>query len=235
MAADAEDINGDGLPELFATHFANEYATLYQNLGKGTFMDSTPFFGLAADTMPWVEWGTALVDLDNDGWPDIFIANGHVDDNRDKLGQNIRVRPDPAPVRQRQGEAVPPGHPRRRPLLRSKHVGRGAAFGDLDNDGDIDIAINNKDGPAAILRNDTKNANHWIRLELQGTRSNRDGVGARVEVVAGGLNDPTASAKGDAAWSRRTTPPPGRSRAAGRSGQGDGPRWPSAVNDASST
>ena len=187
MAVDAEDINGDGLPELFATHFANEYATLYQNLGKGTFMDSTPFFGLAADTMPWVKWGTALVDLDNDGWPDIFIANGHVDDNREKLGQNSEYAQIPLLFANLKGKKFRLATRDAGPYFDAKTVSRGAAFGDLDNDGDIDIVVNNKDLPAAILRNDTKNANHWVRFELQGTRSNRDGIGARLEVVAGGM------------------------------------------------
>ena len=186
MAADAEDLNGDGLPEIFVTHFANEYATLYQNLGRGTFMDSTPYFGLAADTMPWVKWGTALVDLDNDGWPDIFIANGHVDDNRALLGQNSPYEEQPLLFYNLKGKRFRLATRDAGPYFDAKHVSRGAAFGDIDNDGDIDIVVNNKDLPAAILRNDTKNDNHWIRLELQGTRSNRDGIGARVEVVAGG-------------------------------------------------
>lgn len=187
MAADAEDVNGDGMPELFVTNFANEYATLYQNLGRGTFMDSTPFFGLAADTMPWVKWGTALVDFDNDGWPDVFIANGHVDDNRDKLGQNSEYAEIPLLFANLKGKKFRLATRDAGPYFESKTVSRGAAFGDLDNDGDVDIVVNNKDLPAAILRNDTRNENRWVRLELQGTKSNRDGIGARVEVQAGGL------------------------------------------------
>ncbi len=74
MGVDAEDVDGDGLPELFVTNFANEYNTLYQNFGKGVFFDNTAFFGLASDTMPWVGWGCSLSDFDNDGWPDCFIG-----------------------------------------------------------------------------------------------------------------------------------------------------------------
>jgi hypothetical protein len=192
MGVDCEDVDGDGRPELFVTNFANEYNTLYQNLGKGSFMDATPFFGLASDTMPWVGWGTALADFDNDGWPDNFVTNGHVDNNRRKL-----VPPQPVDYEEFPllfWNYLPPNRSERRfrlatrdagPYFDTKHVGRGAAFGDIDNDGDIDIIVNHKDGPPAVLRNDTKNDNRWIRFELQGTRSNRDAVGARIELVVG--------------------------------------------------
>lgn len=191
MGVDCEDVDGDGLPDLFVTNFANEYNTLYQNVGNG-FQDATPFFGLTADTMPWVGWGTALADLDNDGWPDNFVTNGHVDNNRHKLvpPQNVEYEEWPLLF----WNMMPQGKRRFRlatrdagPYFDTKHVGRGAAFGDLDNDGDIDIVVNHKDGPPAILRNDTKNDNRWIRLELQGKRSNRDGVGAKIEVKIGDL------------------------------------------------
>jgi hypothetical protein len=186
MGVDAEDVDGDGLPDLFVTNFSNEYNTLYQNLGKGTFIDSSPFFGLAADTTPFVGWGTALVDLDNDGWPDNFVANGHVDDNREQLGENTPYAEPPLLFANRAGKRFRLATREAGPYFDAPHVGRGAAFGDIDNDGDIDIIVNHKDGPPALLRNDTASKNHWVRVELQGTRSNRDAIGARVEVVAGG-------------------------------------------------
>jgi hypothetical protein len=186
MGVDAEDVNGDGLPELFVTNFANEYNTLYQNMGKGTFMDSTPFYGLAADTTPFVGWGTALVDLDNDGWPDNFVTNGHVDDNREELGEPVPYAEIPLLFANLKGERFRLATRDAGPYFDTGHVGRGAAFGDLDNDGDIDIVVNHKDGPPALLRNDTVSPNHWIRVELQGTRSNRDAIGAKVKIVAGG-------------------------------------------------
>ena len=186
MGADAEDVDGDGLPELFVTNFANEYNTLYQNLGKGTFMDSTPFFGLAADTTPWVGWGTGLFDFDNDGWVDNFVTNGHVDDNRKEIGESIEYEEPALLFANQKGKRFRLATREAGNYFDTKHVGRGAAFGDIDNDGDIDIVVNHKDGPGALLRNDTKSENHWVRLELRGTKSNRDAIGARVEVEAGG-------------------------------------------------
>jgi hypothetical protein len=193
MGVDAEDIDPpspdhpeqDGLPELYVTNFANEYDTLYQNFGKGVFYDNTAFFGLASDTMPFVKWGTALIDLDNDGWPDNFVTNGHVDDNRRLLGQPVDYEQIPLLFRNMQGKRFRLATRDAGPYFDQTHVGRGAAFGDLDNDGDIDIVVNEKDRHAAVLRNDTPTRNHWVRLALRGTRSNRDAVGTRVEVNIG--------------------------------------------------
>jgi enediyne biosynthesis protein E4 len=186
MGVDAEDVNGDGLPDLFVTNFANEYNTLHLNVVKGLFMDATSFFGLAADTMPFVGWGTALADFDNDGWPDNFVANGHVDDNREQLGQHYEYAEPPLLFLNLKGKRFRLATRDAGPYFESKHVGRGAAFGDIDNDGDIDIVVNHKDGAPALLRNDTKSDNHWIRLELRGTKSNRDAVGTRIEIEVGG-------------------------------------------------
>jgi hypothetical protein len=186
MGVDAEDVNGDGLPDLIATNFANEYNTLHLNLVDGLFMDATAFYGLAADTTPFVGWGTALADFDNDGWPDNFVANGHVDDNRQQLGQPYPYAEPPLLLANLGGKRFRLATRDAGPYFESDHVGRGAAFGDIDDDGDIDIVVNQKDGAPALLRNDTRSGNHWIRLELRGTRSNRDAVGTRVEVAVGG-------------------------------------------------
>jgi enediyne biosynthesis protein E4 len=189
MGVEAEDVDGDGLPELFVTNFQNEYNTLYRNNGDGFFTDMTPFYGLAQDTRPWVGWGCALADFDSDGWPDCFVTNGYVDDNHPDivydepplLHRNVQLGNDPK-ARRFKLATRDVG-----PYFDSKHVGRGVAFGDLDNDGDIDIVVNQKGNVPAILRNDTPlGNNHWLRLKLIGTKSNRDAVGAKIEVLAGG-------------------------------------------------
>lgn len=185
MGVDAEDVDGDGLPELFVTNFSNEYNTLYQNFGNGNFFDNTAFFGLASDTMPFVGWGTGLVDFDNDGWPDLFTTNGHVDDNRRLLGQPVDYEEIPLLFRNMEGKRFRLSTRDVGPYFETTHVGRGAAFGDLDNDGRIDIVINEKDRPGVILRNETPTDNHWVRLVLEGTKSNRDAIGALVIVETG--------------------------------------------------
>jgi enediyne biosynthesis protein E4 len=186
MGVDAEDVNGDGRPDLLVTNFANEYNTLHLNLVSGLFMDATSYYGLAADTVPFVGWGTALADFDNDGWPDNFVANGHVDDNRRQLGQHYEYAEPPLLFLNLKGNRFRLATRDSGPYFETKHVGRGAAFGDIDNDGDIDIVVNHKDAAPALLRNDTKSDNHWVRLELQGTTSNHDAIGARVEIQVGG-------------------------------------------------
>jgi hypothetical protein len=186
MGVDAEDVNGDGLPDLYVTNFANEYNTLHINLVRGLFMDATTFYGLAADTMPFVGWGTAMADFDNDGWPDNFVANGHVDDNRREFGQHYEYAEPPFLFLNLKGKRFRLATLGAGPYFDTKHVGRGAAFGDIDNDGDLDIVVNHMDAAPGLLRNDTKSDNHWIRLELHGTKSNHDALGTRVEIEVGG-------------------------------------------------
>jgi hypothetical protein len=140
---------------------------------------------MASDSTPWVGWGCALADFDNDGWPDCFVANGHVDDNLHLLGHDSPYAQPPLLHRNLRGKGFQLATRGAEAYFASPHVARGAAQGDFDNDGDIDLAVNHKDGPPALLRNDTPAKNHWIRLRLVGTRSNRDAIGARVEVQVG--------------------------------------------------
>jgi len=188
MGIDAEDVDGDGLPELFVTNFQNEYNTLYQNTGGGNFVDQTAYFNLVASSLPWVGWGCALTDFDNDGWPDCFVANGHVDDNRRKMTPPQPVdHEEPALLLKNMGGTRFRLATRDAgPYFEVPHTGRGAAVGDLDDDGRLDLVVNHRDNPAAVLMNRTPDAGRWVRLRLVGTVSNRDALGARVEVEVKG-------------------------------------------------
>jgi hypothetical protein len=185
MGVDWGDYVNEGWLSMFVTTFVEQPDTLFHNGGKAGFSDVSLQAGLAKPTYPWVGWGTGFVDLDNDGWPDIFVANGHVYPQMDQ---------------------VPGGTPYREPLqlFRNKHDGtfedvsaalaalpnasrRGAAFGDLKNDGNVDVVISNTDGPPTLLLNLTRNANHRVLFNLIGTKSNRSAIGTRVTITAGSL------------------------------------------------
>jgi hypothetical protein len=186
MGVDAEDIDGDGRPELFVTNFANEYDTLYRNLGRGLFLDVTANFGLAVDSLPSIGWGCALVDLDNDSWPDAVVANADVDDNAESGGKPLPYEQPPLLYRNLGGRQFRLSNRGAGVYFERSHLGHGLAVGDLDDDGDLDLVINHKDGQPAILRNDTHPQGRWIRFKLVGSCSARDAIGARVVVEAGG-------------------------------------------------
>jgi hypothetical protein len=188
MGIDAEDVSGDGLPELVVTAFRGDGAALYLNLKGGNFLHVSSSAGIIPESKPYVGWGVGLADLDGDGWLDLLVVNGHVDDNLPLFGQDI-PQAEPARIWRNLGVAgdrmafrlVPqPG-----PFFAVPHVARGAALGDLDNDGDLDVVINRSDQRPAVLLNDSPAA-AWIRLSLEGRRSNRSAIGATVEVHAGG-------------------------------------------------
>jgi hypothetical protein len=188
MGLDAQDLDGDGLPELVVSTFRGDGAALYRNLGAGSFIYISDSAGIIRDTHPYVGWGLALEDFDNDGRPDLLMVNGHVDDNLEQFEQDIPYA-EPAKVWWNRGkvgsrlmlEPVADAGP----FFAVPHVARGAAFGDLDNDGDIDVVISRMDSLPAILFNESP-PRSWIRLELVGRRSNRSAIGAAIEIRAGG-------------------------------------------------
>ena len=190
MGTDAADASGDGRLDLIVTHLDLEQARFYRNLGGGTFEDDTFPAKLGYATFHLSGFGTRFMDYDNDGWRDLFMANGHILDNI---------------------ELVHPGTHYAEPKLMFRNIGRGvfenvsdkfgsdfvaprvsrgAAVGDFDNDGDLDILVSNNGQTPQLLRNDLDHAagnSHWLHIFLIGTKSNRDGVGARVKVTAGDL------------------------------------------------
>ena len=187
MAADCADLHHDGRLDLFVTAYHREFAVLYRNLGNGMFDDVTRVAGAGQGSFAHVKWGCGLVDFDNDGYRDIFLVCGHFDENVGLRDDTTSYMVRPILLRNTgQGKFVNVSDASG-DGMRVELTGRGVAFDDLDNDGRIDVAIlNSRRGPT-ILRNETANQNHWLQLRLRGVKTNRDGVGARVRVVAGEL------------------------------------------------
>jgi enediyne biosynthesis protein E4 len=186
MGVSAADYDGDGFLDILKTNFDEDVPDLYRNEGDGTFSLRT-FDAKLGSNLRYLGWGGGFFDYDNDGWPDIFIANGHVYPELES-----HHHPE-SPYRQRNllyhnqadgtfedvtslaGEG-----------LELRRSGRGVAFADFDNDGDLDAVINNQNDPPTLLRNDGGNRNHWLSIRTVGAQSNRDGIGARITILAGG-------------------------------------------------
>ena len=185
MGSAIGDVNADGLLDLLKTHFADDIPALYRNLGRGMFEDIATIAGLAVQNR-YVEWGAGLPDLDNDGWPDVFYVTGHVYPEVEK---------------------VLPQYPHKGPRIVFRNLGngrfadvtsqsgagateprssRGAAFGDFDNDGDVDVLVMNMNERPSLLRNDYSGTNGWLTIALEGRQSNRAAIGATVIVTAAG-------------------------------------------------
>jgi hypothetical protein len=187
MGIDCGDYDNDGRLDFYQTCYSMELATLYKNLGDRMFEDVTMVTGAGAGTLPHVTWGNSFVDFDNDGDRDIFIACGHLQDN-------VELYNDTATTLSRNVILMNTGNGKYVDIseqggdgMKVKLRSRGAAFDDLDNDGDIDVVILNSRAEPTILRNDSLSKGHWIQVRLRGTKSNRNGVGAQAKVVAGDL------------------------------------------------
>jgi enediyne biosynthesis protein E4 len=185
MGVDFGDYDRDGDLDLFDTTFENQDDMLYRNEGGGILEDVSRKAGVGAPSAPYVKWGTAFADLDNDGWPDLLVASGHVLPQVDALAEGPRYRqPFLLHLNRRDGtfeDAAGPAGLLQLPLASR----RGAAFGDVDGDGDLDALVLNVGEPPSLLLNRLANGNHWIELRLVGVRSNRAAIGARVTVRAG--------------------------------------------------
>ena len=187
MGTDAADTTGSGRLDLIVGHLDMQLARVYQNMGDETFEDATLRSKLSYSTYHMSTFGTRFMDYDNDGWRDLFMANGHVLDNIERYHADTRYA-EPKLMFRNTGRGIFENvSDQLGPDFQLPRVSRGAAIGDFDNDGDLDILINNCGQAPQLLRNDGGNANHWLEIFMIGTKSNRDGVGARVKVTAGDL------------------------------------------------
>jgi hypothetical protein len=181
MGVDAADYDNDGHMDVVVTALSNETYPLYRNNGDGTFTYATATTAVGQITLLYTGWGTRFIDADNDGLRDIFVAQGHVLDTIEKTHGFLKYRQTPLLMRNTGKGFVNVSATAGQPFAKSV-AARGAAFGDLDNDGDTDIVLAVLDGQPVVLRNDGTR-NHWLGINLVGARSNRDGTGARVIVV----------------------------------------------------
>ena len=185
MGVAVADVMGQGRLDIFKTHFADDTPILYRNRGKGLFEDITGRAGLGAFTR-FVGWGAGFADFDNDGLPDLFFVNGNVYPEIEKLFEEYKYRNPRMLLRNLGNGKLENSSANSGPGISDVHSSRGSAFGDFDNDGDVDIVVMNMSEPPSLLRNDTRNGNHWLKLKLIGAASNRSAIGASVVVTAGG-------------------------------------------------
>jgi hypothetical protein len=179
------DYDTNGLLDIFKTHFSADTNALYQNKGKGIFRDVTNVAGLGVETR-YVGWGAAMLDFDNDGLPDLFYVTGMVSPEVEReLPDSPYKTPNVLFRNLGSGKFEELQEGQAGPAMQERYSSRGAAFGDFDNDGDIDILIMNMNEPPSLLRNDVSGSNHWLKILLIGTKSNRSAIGAQVVVSYG--------------------------------------------------
>ncbi|MDX2154169.1 MAG: CRTAC1 family protein [Bryobacteraceae bacterium] len=177
MGADFADYDNDGNADIIVTNLSNEIYRLFRNEGDGMFTDIVAKSGLGQATLLYSGWGVKFFDFDNDGWKDLFVAQGHVLDTIEMTAPHLKYLQPPLLLRNEKGRFTAAG-----PFPKA-WAGRAAAFGDLDNDGDVDVVVANVGQPAVVFRNDAGAKSAWLTLKLVGTKSNRDGIGAVVKVT----------------------------------------------------
>jgi len=183
MGLDAASYDGRATLSIFRTNFSDEFETLYRNRGDGNFDEVTLDAGLGKNTR-YVGWGTGFFDFDNDGWKDLLLVNGHVFPEIEKLNIDIHYK-DRAILYHNLGDSKFADVSKQSgPAFAELHSSRGAAFGDIDNDGSIEVAVNNQNEAPSLLKS-SGNSGHWVLLQLQGVRANRSAIGARVTLTTG--------------------------------------------------
>ena len=185
MGVGVGDYKPAGNLDIFKTHFCEDTPVLYENDGKGNFRDVTLRAGLGVETR-FISWGAGIADLDNDGNPDIFFVTGSIYPEAEKRLPELPYKTPRALFRNLGDGRFEELINQAGPGVEASHSSRGCAFGDFDNDGDVDILIMNQNEPPSLLRNDLSGNRHWIKVKLTGTQSNRSGIGARVTVRYGG-------------------------------------------------
>ena len=184
MGANLGDFDNDGYLDIVITNFQDQTNSLYHNAQSGFFNEVSFAKGVGERSLPYLAWGVDFIDFNNDGWLDLFVANGHLDDNIAEMDP-IGTYPQPNQLFLNNRGVNFSENPDA--TIAQRKVSRGTAFGDIDNDGDVDIVVSNlKDSPT-VLRNDGANDSRWLSVKLIGTHCNRDAIGARVTVVSGDL------------------------------------------------
>jgi enediyne biosynthesis protein E4 len=186
MGVDSADYDNDGKMELVVTNMVMEGSALFHATGKELFDDIGRVAGITDCSVRYVGWGVGFFDYNNDGDRDLLIVNGHVQDYIDVLSDSVTYAQEPLMLENVGRGRFADVSARMGPAFRQRRVGRGAAFADYDNDGDIDVAIQSSNRPIVLLRNEGGNRNNWLEVKLVGSRSNRSAVGAKVWVSAGG-------------------------------------------------
>ncbi|HET7151559.1 MAG TPA: CRTAC1 family protein [Candidatus Acidoferrum sp.] len=189
MGVDAADYDHSGYASILITNFSNQMISLYHNEGKGLFVDEAPRSEIGHASLLTLGFGCFFFDYDLDGWPDVFVANGHVDDDIQKVQPNVSYAEQPHLFRNVGKGKFEEVTKSVGAAFASPRVGRGAAYADINNDGRLDLLLSTNGGPVYLFRNEAQGAaaaNRSLRIKLIGAKSNRDGIGAKVKLTAGG-------------------------------------------------
>ena len=188
MGVDAADYDRSGHPSVIISNFANQMVSLYHNEGNGLFVDEAPQSEVGRATLVTLGFGCFFFDYDNDGWPDIFVADGHIEDAIERVQKRVSYAEPAHLFRNLGGGKFREVTAQMGPVFAAPRVARGAAYADIDNDGFLDVLVTTNAGPAFLFHNEG-GTNHSLRLKLVGTKSNRDGIGAVVHVTSGNNQD----------------------------------------------
>jgi hypothetical protein len=184
MGVDAADYDRSGHPSVIISNFANQMVSLYHNEGNGLFVDEAPQSEVGRATLVTLGFGCFFLDYDNDGWPDIFVADGHIEDQIERVQKRVSYAEPPHLFRNLGGGKFQEVTAQMGSAFAAPKVARAAAYADINNDGFPDILLTTNAGPAYLFQNEG-GSNHSLRIKLMGTKSNRDGIGSVVRVLSG--------------------------------------------------